>query len=85
MGIDTVDNKLYEIRHYLLKKHGWTEADNAMYALEWYIYTGRATQEFKEKLFAKKPYVIGRMLIAGGSVDEIISRIKNRIGYKEYE
>lgn len=80
MGRDAIDKKLNEIHSYLLRKYGWTEADNAIYPLQWYIYTGRASVEFLHKLFDKKPYVIGRLLYTGGTVDEVIDRIKKHIG-----
>ena len=82
MGQDTIDRKLNEIFSYLLRKHGWAEADNAIYPLQWYIYTGRASTAFLHKLFSEKPYVIGRVLFAGGTVDEVIYRVKKHIGYE---
>lgn len=69
------DEYIYKVESYLMKKYGVDTADRELYPLAWYIRTGRASTLFLRKLYEKKPYMIGRILHAGGSVDEIVDRI----------
>jgi hypothetical protein len=65
-----------------MNKHGVDSANREIGDLAWYINTGRACPEFLRKLFAQKPFVIGRILHKGGSTEEVINNIKRRLRFK---
>lgn len=81
MSSTKTESMMWEIKSYLMRKYGCEPAEREMYALEWYIYTGRASTLFLQKLYNAKPYMIGRILHKGGSDEEIINRIKNYIKF----
>ena len=81
MSKETIECGMWNIKRYMMFKWGCAAADREFYPLEWYVNTGRASVEFLNKLFDAKPFMIGRILHKGGSVDETISRIKAYIGY----
>lgn len=76
MSYTAIDNYLWEIERRLMSKYGVNAARLYMSPLKWYINTGRASIAFLHALLASKPFMIGRKLAAGGSDDEIISRVK---------
>ena len=84
MSRTEIECGMWLIKVYMMEKYGCDAADREFYPLEWYIETGRASAQFLERLFNSKPYVkpfmIGRILHKGGSVDEAIGRIKAYIG-----
>ncbi len=76
MSHTTVDNKLWDIRLYMMRKYGCDSA-NALFApLEWYITTDRASLSFLRWLISAKTFVIARSLAKGGSYDDAINRLK---------
>ena len=77
------DSYIFSVWHYLAGKHGTREADRLIDPLQWYINTGRASTGFLNCLYLVKPYCIGRILAKGGSHDEIVKRIRKRVGLPE--
>ena len=71
---------LYDVLNYLMTHYGVDRAYQDIDPLQWYILTGRASVDFLNKLYQKKPYLIARRLHQGGSGDETIKRIKTFIG-----
>ena len=67
-----IDSYLWSVRKYLWGKCGIDDGDRALSPLEWYVATGRASTEFLGKLVEVKPFVIGRILLRGGSDSEVI-------------
>ena len=59
----------------------WMYGTQPVYPLNWYISSGRAPTPFIRQLLTIRPDVIARILIRGGSDQEIVQRIRNRIGY----
>lgn len=74
--------KLVEIRRYLIARYDYKQTNNTMYPLIWYIRTGRASRDFCLLLAQKKGFMIARQLVKGGSIEEVIERIKAYVGYK---
>ena len=75
-----VEEKLFEIRKYLWKHcSSMDEADRVLYPLTWYCGTGRDSLEFDKALLAVQPFVVGRILLKGGSIDDTIKAIKKRL------
>lgn len=81
MGQGEIECGMWNIKRYMMFKWGCDAADREFYPLEWYVATGRASTTFLHKLFDAKPFMIGRLLHKGGSVDDAISRIKEYINY----
>lgn len=77
------DSYIFSVWHYLSVKYGTREADRLIDPLQWYINTGRASTGFLNCLYLVKPYCIGRILAKGGSHDEIVKRIRKRVGLPE--
>lgn len=77
--IDKLDDYLWKVKVYLMRRYGCAASDRLMDPLLWFVRTGRSSAEFDRRLMAIKPFVIGRLLAKGGSVDETITRIKSRI------
>lgn len=78
-----IDNYLWDVRHKCHTTIGVDRGDAACYPLIFYIHTGRASIEFLRKLIETSPTRIARILMGGGSDDQIISRIKKSIKFKE--
>jgi len=79
VGINTVNDHLWKVRCYLMKRHGVDAADRIIDPLEWYISTGRASGEFLRKFVGAKPFVIGRVLEKGGTHEEAVARVKAKL------
>lgn len=77
------DQYIWKVESYLMRKYGASEAYRLLDPLQWYINTGRASVTFLHLLYDVKPYCIGRILAKGGSHDEIIQRIRKRLGLPE--
>lgn len=82
---EKAERYIWQVESYLMSKYGVDVAYRDIDPLIWYISTGRASLEFLRLLSYKRPYLIGRKLHEGGSVDEIIKRIKDYIGYSKLE
>ena len=78
-----IDNYIWDVRHKCHTTIGVDRGDAACYPLVYYINTGRASGEFLRKLFAVSPTRIARICMGGGSHDEIISRIKKAVKYRD--
>lgn len=77
--LESIDNGLWAIKLYLMKKYGVSAAEMDMYPLEWYVRTGRASVDFIKKCFSCKPFMIARRLHDAPSCDEAIRRVKEYI------
>lgn len=77
----SIDAYMYCIETYLWKKHTLDESDRIIAPLRWYIGTGRASVTFLHRLMDIRPYVVGRLLMQGGSYDETILRIRRKCGF----
>jgi len=84
MSREKIDNFLWNIEKYLMKKYGVDAARDLVYPLAWYIDTGRASCDFLHAMLQHKPYTIARVLAAvltgGGSMHDVITNIKKKIG-----
>lgn len=74
------DKYIWEVEFYLRTRYGIDATDRMIDPLTWYIRTGRASATFLINLLAVKPYCIGKILAKGGSHDEVIQKIRKRIG-----
>lgn len=72
-----IDNKVWDIKYGLIRKHGVDEADRLTAPLEWYINTGRASAGFLGKLIEAKTEAVVKLLDMGGTTEEAIDNIKN--------
>lgn len=80
MSHTAIDNKLWDVKLYMMKKYGCDSA-NALFApLEWYVTTDRASLDFLRWLLSAKTFVIARALAKGGSYDDAISRLMAKVG-----
>lgn len=83
------DYYLRDVWEYIIRKELWniTQTDNAVYPLKWYIDTGRASAEFLRRMYAIRPFLIGRLLVRASrehaTVDETVTLIKNKIGMED--
>ena len=82
ISMNTIEDGLYEIQHYLIKKHGTDVARRDLDPLEWYINTGRASTDFLRGLFSVKPFMIGRILHKSRTYEEAIENMKDYINAK---
>ena len=73
------DYKLSEILSYLMKRYGVDAAYRLISPLEWYVNTGRASVEFLHRFYDAKPFVVARVLCAGGSDQEIVDHLKVKL------
>ena len=80
MSYTAIDNQLWTIKLYLMKKHGCRAGEALFAPLEWYISTGRASADFLRWFVSAKAFVIGRLLAKGGSYDEAVARLKAKAG-----
>lgn len=83
IGANSIDNYLWDVRHKCHTTIGVDRGDAACYPLVYYINTGRASGEFLRKLFAVSPTRIARICMGGGSIDEVIARIKKAVKYRD--
>lgn len=78
MSYTAIDNKLWDVKLYMMKHYGCDSA-NALYApLEWYVTTDRASISFLRWFINAKTFVIARSLAKGGSYEDAISRLKDK-------
>lgn len=80
-GIDLYTDAVNDSAWRMLNRQDlpWRFGTEPVYPLRWYIASGRASSPFIRKLLSIRPDVIARILISGGSDQEIVSRIKARI------
>lgn len=71
---------IWAVESYLRSRYGTDATERMIDPLTWYVNTGRASATFLINLAQTKPFVIGRILAKGGSHDEVIQRIRKRIG-----
>lgn len=74
------DEYILKVESYLLRKYGSNQVASMTAPLWWYVNTGRASVTFLNLLYGVKPYCIGKVLARGGSYDEAIQRVRERIG-----
>ena len=75
----SIDNQLWNVKKALFSKVSVDEAGRKISPLTWYIGTGRASVQFLRWFIEAKPFVIARILMKGGSDDEIIARLKAKM------
>ena len=61
------------------KEQEWPLGTQPVYPLNWYISSGRASTPFIKVLLTIRPDVIARLLLKGGSDQEVVNRIKDRV------
>ena len=74
-----IDSYLWDVLRYLRGKLGVDGGDRALYPLKWYIDSGRASADYLGHLIEVRPYVIGRLLMVGGSVEDALKAVRDRI------
>lgn len=79
VSFTTIQDGLWEIERCLMQRYGVDTARRDMYPLSWYVNTGRASAAYLRKLLSCKPYMVARKLHQGGSVDEVLTRVKDYI------
>lgn len=78
-----IDDYIYAVQQYMVTKGMFLDdAIRETYALSWWISTGRAGAESISRLLQKQPFVIARVLMKGGSIQEQVDNIKRKIGVK---
>ena len=58
---------------------GWPLTASPVAPLRWYISTGRIPTPFLKTLLTVRPDVIARLLLKGGTDDDIIARIRSKL------
>lgn len=79
-----IDNYLYAVNNSAWKmlnssSRTWYFGTEPVYPLRWYIASGRASTPFLKSLLTVRPDVIARILIVGGTDQEIVDRIRTRV------
>jgi len=77
-----IEEKYFQVEKYLMEKLGVDEAKRKMYPLDWYW--SRSNSYFLNWLINEKAYIIGRILLKGGSTDEVIGRMKRKAEARNY-
>lgn len=81
-GIDrvSIDSYVWEVQKALIR-YGLSvdESEIAVYPLQWYVCTGRASVAFLHKMVETKPFLVARRLRNGGSHDEMLDRVRKLI------
>lgn len=75
----SIDDQLWNVKKALFSKVSVDEAGRIISPLSWYISTGRASIPFLKWFLSAKPFVVARLLMKGGSDDEIIARLKAKM------
>ena len=80
-GIDQYITAVNDSAWRMLNKadRSWTFGTEPVYPLNWYISSGRASTPFIKGLLTIRPDCIARILIKGGSDQEIVARILNKV------
>lgn len=55
------------------------KASASTQAISWYIMTGRASTEFIQQMFQRRPSTIAKACLAGGSDEDILQRVKAKV------
>ena len=76
IGTDRIDDHIWKVKYYLMRKHGCGQADLFIRPLTWYIGTSRASVEFLNRFLNAKPYMIGRLLAKSVTYDGAIKALK---------
>lgn len=77
----TIDQCLWDIKFYLVRKFGSDATYHDMLPLNWYIGTGRASTPFLKLLINAKPFMVARILHKSGSYCEAVKRVNAYLGY----
>ena len=75
---DGIDSYIWDVQRVTMKSLSVDDSYRALSPLRYYINTGRASCDFLRKLFQTS---IARILVSGGSDDEILKRIQRAIKY----
>lgn len=76
IGTNRIDDHIWKVKYYLIRKHGCGQADLFISPLTWYIGTSRASVEFLKRFLNARPYMIGRLLAKSGTYDEAVTALK---------
>lgn len=77
------DEYIWKVESYLMKRYGVDAMHRMVDPLRWYVNTGRASATFLINMYGVQPYCIGKILAKGGSHDEVIKKIRKRLGFPE--
>lgn len=77
------DEYIWKVESYLMSRYGVDAMHRMISPLTWYVNTGRASVTFLHLLYDVKPYCIGKILAKGGSHDDVIRKIRKRVGLPE--
>lgn len=78
---DGIDSYIWDVQRVTMKSLSVDDSYRALSPLRYYINTGRASCDFLRKLLQTSPARIARILVSGGSDDEILKRIQRAIKY----
>lgn len=57
-----IENKVWDVRIILIRRHGVDGADMLMHPLTWFVDTGRASVEFLRTFIESDPYKVADVL-----------------------
>lgn len=80
IGKDSIDEALWDIESYIMSREGVDAAYRLMSPLNWYVETGRASTQFLRWLVNVKPFIAARILMKGGTDQNVIDALKNKAG-----
>lgn len=71
-----IDEKLWQVRKYLMERYGCDKADIIIDPLVWYIGTGRASVAFLKAFLQSKTFMTARKLAKARTHDMAIGSLK---------
>lgn len=76
----TIDNKVWQVRKYLMERYGCDRADVIVAPLAWYVETGRASVAFLRAFLDSKTFMTARRLTKARTYDMAIGSLKDYYG-----
>lgn len=71
-----IDNKVWQVRKYLMERYGCDRADVIVAPLVWHIETGRASVAFLRAFLDAKTFMTARRLAKARTYDMAIANLK---------
>lgn len=71
-----IDNKVWQVRKYLMERYGCDRADVIVAPLIWYVETGRASVAFLRAFLDAKTFMTARRLAKARTYDMAIANLK---------
>lgn len=71
-----IDEKLWQVRKYLMERYGCDKADIIIDPLVWYITTGRASVAFLKAFLQSKTFMTARKLAKARTYDDAVYKLK---------